>query len=512
LHHISLDGVAGLRTGAGDDDEDSDDEDDDDESDKSDCDESSTSSQAEMNAWWSGLYRRRDDNNDDDDDDGNHDPLASSASRPAVPSYVSERGSGSGRASQQAKPGASQRASSVLNRSQLKAESTRSKRLSNTALESPPTAVQSLPEQNITTTTPPPPAEEMETSTTPAGMSPGAATFWFRDRSIAIHPAPRATRLPSRLRTTSSIHPPRFALNYYLANDRDIALPGSTSPSLPTSEEKAEELHGQNKAQEERLLRAKEDAALTQLGLRKPRDKMISPLGANWQAKINHEVAKGRDKYMSPDPEPWPMDRDAFARLASPMTWLNDNCVLSALGHLAHYVNSHSDRKPGEAPKQASLNSWIYTRMEGNLRLGHVFKTRGISPANFLDVDTITLPINQGGNHWVCAIIRPRRREILFMDSFGGKGAPAIATIHKFLGTYLAAKYDASEWRDVQIKIPRQTNGHDCGMFVITNCIYLSLGLDPNSYSQSELPLQRLRIAAMSINGGFHGDFDLSNI
>ncbi|TDZ28261.1 hypothetical protein C8035_v000785 [Colletotrichum spinosum] len=77
----------------------------------------------------------------------------------------------------------------------------------------------------------------------------------------------------------------------------------------------------------------------------------------------------------------------------------------------------------------------------------------------------------------------------------------------------LGNKYRAEEWRTVRHEAPQQTNGYDCGVFTITNGICLALGINAvDAYDKEELPLQRLRLAAMLLNRGFEGDFNLAGI
>jgi Ulp1 family protease len=79
-----------------------------------------------------------------------------------------------------------------------------------------------------------------------------------------------------------------------------------------------------------------------------------------------------------------------------------------------------------------------------------------------------------------------------------------------WMSDYLGDLYTAQQWQVMVMKTPQQTNGYDCGVHVITNGICVALGLDPlSSYRVEEMPLQRLRIAGMLVNGGLDGDFDL---
>ncbi|KAK8086217.1 Ubiquitin-like-specific protease ESD4 [Apiospora phragmitis] len=123
------------------------------------------------------------------------------------------------------------------------------------------------------------------------------------------------------------------------------------------------------------------------------------------------------------------------------------------------------------------------------------------------------MPINES-SHWTFILIRPKRREVAYIDSFGGKGPQKVLKTLEFIEVFLGpARWDPEEWKVLNdLHVPDQHNSWDCGMFVITNSIYIALGLDPNTYSEAELPLQRRRIAAVLLNGGFKDDFNLEDL
>ncbi|TDZ35980.1 hypothetical protein CTRI78_v011398 [Colletotrichum trifolii] len=95
-------------------------------------------------------------------------------------------------------------------------------------------------------------------------------------------------------------------------------------------------------------------------------------------------------------------------------------------------------------------------------------------------------------------------------------GSPALKRLQRsrhMKKAVLGNEYRAEEWRTVRHEAPQQTNGYDCGVFTITNGICLALGINAvDAYDKEELPLQRLRLAAMLLNRGFEGDFNLAGI
>src|SRR6266699_5045137 len=100
------------------------------------------------------------------------------------------------------------------------------------------------------------------------------------------------------------------------------------------------------------------------------------------------------------------------------------------------------------------------------------------------------------------------------MDSLGVNGmgrTPITDIMYKWVQGILKERWDEG-WKVVNYPSPRQTNGWDCGVHTVTNAMFLALGLDPSYYKSPEMPLQRDRLAATLLNGGFSGDFDLGGV
>lgn len=277
------------------------------------------------------------------------------------------------------------------------------------------------------------------------------------------------------------------------------------------------------KAEEERLERfrlqeERYNEALRPLGLRRPRSSLIVPLDDEWDQKVREAMETGfcpQNKWQGA------VHRDGveitardFGRLIPRGAWLNDNAIQSTLVHLATYINDAAGVSPKkDTPKCVALSSqyWSnYTRdPRNNVYARGLKRNWGMTPENFLDIDTVLIPVNNN-SHWTILVVRPSRRTFAYVDSFQSDGGRHIQTLAMWKREFLKDKYIPSEWRQEKYTVPTQTNGWDCGMFVITNSIYLALGLDPSCYSENQLPLQRRRIAAMLLNGGFTGPFDLS--
>lgn len=265
--------------------------------------------------------------------------------------------------------------------------------------------------------------------------------------------------------------------------------------------------------EEERRRKAAAREVDPRTGLRKPARVLIDIL--------SKEQAEGVDKIDMANPatelaktlEGQSLTRRDFVeKLLPPTAWLNDNIIIGSILHIADYVNKAKGATDQE-PKCAAFTSYFWPRVEshGISACGRLLRKAGVRKANFLDIDTILIPICSGA-HWTLAVIRPGQRTVAHMDSLrSGAGHPALkAELLGVVRFILEDKFVEDEWSALDYVAPRQTNGWDCGVFTITNAMCLALGLDPKlSYTEADMTLQRRRLAAMLTNGGFTGDFSL---
>ncbi|KAI1323829.1 hypothetical protein F5Y16DRAFT_424622 [Xylariaceae sp. FL0255] len=258
-----------------------------------------------------------------------------------------------------------------------------------------------------------------------------------------------------------------------------------------------------------------QNAALAHLGVRRPRlMPIVQKLAPEWErlaqdAPINGRVEGKALHRTCADLQP----RD-FAKLVPETAWLNDDIIYNSLCCIANYVNEAAGVKDRvDAPKCVAFTSLYWkTFIADNKKVYPRTLLRGwnLTPQNFHEVETILVPINDGV-HWTVMVVRPQRKEIAFLDSFRGLGINHLDFMREWLRRFLGESvYIDKEWRMRHPEVPPQSNSYDCGVFVITNSMLMSLGIDPLSYSQNDMKLQRLRIAAMLMNRGFSGEFSLS--
>lgn len=301
----------------------------------------------------------------------------------------------------------------------------------------------------------------------------------------------------------------------FFPNDVTHSLPGLEEEELPPNVCKVEHLKREmiERVRQEEI--ESQNAALRQLGVRRPNSDLITEPSPKWMTQAMDAPRNGHFNPRDVHPDAVELKPRDFGKLVPPTAWLNDDCVHSTLCCLAAYINKKAGVRPKiDPPKCVALSSlyWKAFCNDHNKLYPRPFSRKwNMRPENFLQLDTVLIPVNSNA-HWTLIVIRPSRRTISYLDSFHNHNETQLRHAHKWLELFLANKFVASEWRTQEFGAPRQTNAWDCGMFVITNAMCLALGLSPMCYNEDNMPIQRQRIAAMLLNGGFHGEFDLGHL
>ncbi|KAK1779378.1 hypothetical protein QBC45DRAFT_465727 [Copromyces sp. CBS 386.78] len=270
----------------------------------------------------------------------------------------------------------------------------------------------------------------------------------------------------------------------------------------------------EKRRQEQESRRRREEAEqASRTGLRVPKRPLIGSLSNDWEKKVSSVLHANPSAELAKTIDGQPLTkRDFVDKLLEPGAWLNDNVIIGSISHIADAVNKSAGAKDTN-PKCAAFSSYFWPRLEsaGPSQCGRLMRKAHIRKENFFDIDTILIPIC-GGLHWTLAVVRPGKRTVAHLDSMraGAGDVDVKERLLDWVRVTLEDKWVASEWSAIDYEAPRQTNGYDCGVFTITNALCLALGLNPKkSYTAGQLTLQRRRLAAVLLNGGFTKDFSL---
>ena len=155
-------------------------------------------------------------------------------------------------------------------------------------------------------------------------------------------------------------------------------------------------------------------------------------------------------------------------------------------------------------PRVAFMTSNFYVKLHHE---GYDSVRTWTSKRRKLDVfelDKLILPVNIMNLHWCLAVVYIQKRQLQYLDSLGGRGTTCLNKLKDWVedehlyekGTELTC-----QWTTITDQtIPRQDNGHDCGVFACMFAEYLSEDL-PLEFSQSNIPHFRRRLGHLLLEG-----------
>ncbi|KAF4441459.1 hypothetical protein F53441_12032 [Fusarium austroafricanum] len=249
-------------------------------------------------------------------------------------------------------------------------------------------------------------------------------------------------------------------------------------------------------------------------GLRMPNQTLVKPVSSEWHRKAMDTLRAAPSTSLAKSAEGVDLRRHDFAKVVSATEWLNDEIVNASLVWLDRAINSAAGIKDVKrnTRKIFTPGSFFFKRLQdqGVHSTQRTLRRYGVEKRNFLDIDTILLPICEH-SHWTLLVIRPSKRTVAHMDSINAGGNRSYITrAMDWIKDILEETFIEDEWKIILHEAPLQNNGHDCGVHTITNAMCVSLGISPiDAYTANDMPTQRIRIACMLLNGGFTGDFDL---
>lgn len=289
------------------------------------------------------------------------------------------------------------------------------------------------------------------------------------------------------------------------------------------------------KAEIEARWRAEQEAQLLQSGTRRiPTSSLFPPLSESAERSIIEALAKRPINQVAKTPSGQRITRRDIGKvLPQPGTeddrsgWLNDEIIAAYLEMVVAYGSSQkqqqqpsnkaSAQQQTQTPRLHAFNAFFFTNLAkgGYAAVKRWAKKAKIGGSSLLDVEYVFIPVNKGGNHWTLCVVSPTRRIIEYFDSFHGSSTQVTAKVKEWLAGELGTKWKPEEWsvveelgREGRGGGPRQNNMSDCGVFTVTTAKMIVLGVDPNAVSAADMPLQRRRMVAEILSGGFTGGFE----
>lgn len=252
---------------------------------------------------------------------------------------------------------------------------------------------------------------------------------------------------------------------------------------------------------------------------RVPREKIIQPLDAAWERKVQEALdAPNMRQVLVDSPSGANLTRKDLGTLKvvrgrdPAHGWLNDEIIAACLQQVVDYGLRISNHKAGETPKYHAFNTFFYKNLrdKGVQSVKRWAGKAKIGAKELLKAERVFIPVHQGA-HWTLLVISPLARTIEYFDSLGGHAAPYIQNAKQWLAEELTTSWNEEEWTvptGAYGAGPRQFNGSDCGVFTCTTARMVVLGVDPMAYGGDDMEMQRSRMVAELLNGGLVGDFE----
>ena len=126
--------------------------------------------------------------------------------------------------------------------------------------------------------------------------------------------------------------------------------------------------------------------------------------------------------------------------------------------------------------------------------------TKNINPFN---MDKLFFPVNLGNYHWALAVVYMKEKCITYYDSLGYDGTKYMDGLMKWIvdeAKKRRVEIEEDKWSANRVDPPKQTNGYDCGVFLIMYADFLSDDLRI-TFEQKHMDLFRLKIASAIVHG-----------
>ncbi len=276
-------------------------------------------------------------------------------------------------------------------------------------------------------------------------------------------------------------------------------------------------------ADERARKQAEEEEERKKYARRMPVEKVIQPLTGKWENSVTAALAQVPSKPVARTMKGTEiLRRDIGFVLPQPGTeddqrgYLNDAIIEAYLLAIVDRGNKIAGHKRGETPRMHAFNNFFYDNLKqhGPERVKRWASKAKIGGKDLLKAEWIFIPICES-LHWTLFVVSGTRKTIEYFDSLNMHVMGRIDVVKKWLKSELGSGYEDHEWKVIEDlkfpgrgKGPRQNNGSDCGVFVITSAKMISLGVDPMAVLPTDMVIQRRRLVAELINGGFTDDFE----
>lgn len=283
------------------------------------------------------------------------------------------------------------------------------------------------------------------------------------------------------------------------------------------------------KAEEKERLREEQEAEQTRLeeqfqeSVYVKKQLLVSPLDEVWAEKVDRAMeTRNPSQTLATTTEGAELSRRDFGKLLPTAHdagngvpgWLNDEIVNAWFAAIVVRKKEQTGyvKGPKSVPPYEAYNTGWYTSYTSKGSIDAIAtwsRRKGIKGDKLLRCEKIFFPINKGA-HWTLLVFSPQERSIAYLDSMHGASASALRVAREWLAMELGEKlYHADEWSESEVRSAVQRNMDDCGVFACINGLAAAKGVEFAAVEPESMPDARRLMAAVLLNGGFKGDFEL---
>ncbi|KAF2188125.1 cysteine proteinase [Zopfia rhizophila CBS 207.26] len=247
---------------------------------------------------------------------------------------------------------------------------------------------------------------------------------------------------------------------------------------------------------------------------------LVAPLSARWAKELDDAAGNASHGRRQIEIGPHGLNTHDFGTLlqkdfgGSDLAWLNDNIVNGYLKILVDHLKSKAGwvKRSGKPPAVHVFASQWWVNVNNHMKLVENWSRRAnLEKGKLLDAELILFPLCDHA-HWTLLAIKPKLREIEYLDSLANKDSNPVRYVEKakeWLRMELGSKFVEKDWTVVKGRSLRQLNGRDCGIFTCLNALALLRGEGPDRVIPVNGMLEaRRQVAATLINGKSIGEFE----
>ena len=183
-----------------------------------------------------------------------------------------------------------------------------------------------------------------------------------------------------------------------------------------------------------------------------------------------------------------------------PTKWLDDEVINFYLELLVRRSSSDPD-----SPKVFCLTTFLYPKFISKERGGYQLVRRWTKKLDIFQADVILFPINLGNFHWALVSVNLKEKRVLYHDSFGTNNRYCLRKIHDYLlEEHQDKKGTPIDYTNFTFSVdrsaPRQSNGFDCGVFLLKYADCITRGM-PLTFDKQDVTKFRKKIMFEILKG-----------